>query len=86
MPCCMQKDSGPLQTADGTESGTFCCAGILLVLPGNKQPSSVSLKWDEVSKDLQRVEYIRSFQDFTSHWHKGHSRCDGGDLHKCRVV
>lgn len=52
-------------------------AGVLLVLPGNKVTSNVSLDWEALSRSLHRVDIIRSLEDFTAHWHKVHSRCVG---------
>jgi len=40
----------------------------LLVLPGGIDPNSIALKWDQLPN--LHVEFIRSFRDFSSHWHR----------------
>lgn len=47
--------------------------GILLVLPGPVSLQNISVEFDELS--LPRpIEYLHSFDDFTSHWHKAARR------------
>jgi hypothetical protein len=45
------------------------------VLPGSQEPSKVNISWEAVSQGVQKVEFLRSFGDFTTHMHNHGSRC-----------
>ena len=45
------------------------------MLTGSQEPNKVNISWEEVAQGVQKVEFLRSFADLSTHLHNHGSRC-----------